>query len=275
MRKRRLVLLLAIPVAALVAAVPVALRRPSNERVWTPEQARLPHVVFLGDTAVRIGNVRDFLWRSDSSSTPGWEDRVYDLRRLNRVYFVLSPFARAWRGPAHTFLSFEFDDSSTVAVSVEARRETGEQYSALQGILRRFEIMVVVGEERDLIGLRAAVWGDPVYLYPLRATRDSTRLLFMRMLRRAQQLETRPEFYNTLTSNCATNLVDAVNAFAPHHIRSSFELLLPGYSDALAYRLGLLDTRLPLEQARLRFRVSRHVLPTSEQRDFSIRIRQP
>lgn len=274
MRKR--LVLLALPIMALAgAAVPVALRRPSNQRVWVPEQARIPHVAFLGDSAVRVGNVRDFVWRSDSGYAAGWEDRVYDLRRLRRVYFVLSTFARSWRGPAHTFLSFEFDDSSTVAISVEARREAGEAYAPLRGVLRRFEIMYVVGEERDVIGLRAAVWQDPVFMYPVRATADSTRLLFVRLLRRAQQLESRPEFYNTLTSNCATNLVAAVNAFAPHRIRNSYELLLPGYSDALAYRLGLLDTNLPLDEARRRFRVNARARLGDGRTEFAQRIRQP
>ncbi len=37
------------------------------------------------------------------------------------------PFSRRWRGPAHAFVSFGFDDGQYLAISVEARREQGEQ----------------------------------------------------------------------------------------------------------------------------------------------------
>ncbi len=270
--RARAMLLILLPVAILVAATPVALRRPTNTRDWIPEQARVPRVAFRGDS-VWIRDVRDFRWRRDSTAVPGWEDRGYDLRRLRRMYFVLSPFARAWRGPAHTFVSFEFDDGGTVAVSVEARRERGEHYSPLAGAVRSFELLYVIGEERDLIGLRAVMWRDPVYLYPVRATPPQVRRLFVRMLQRAHALENHPEFYNTITSNCTTNLVDAVNDIFPHRIRASYQLLLPGYSDALALRLGLLDTTLPLAQARGRFQVNARARAAADEPDFSRRIR--
>jgi hypothetical protein len=275
MSRRAKLLLLLVPVAVLViAAIPVALRRPSNTRAWIPMHARAPAIVMRSDS-VWIRNVRDFRWRSDSSDVPGWEDRAYDLGRLQRMYFVLSPFARAWRGPAHTFVSFEFDDGSTVAVSVEARREPGEAYGPWAGATRHFELLYVIGEERDLIGLRAIAWGDPVYLYPVRATPDQARRLFVRLLRGAHGLEDHPAFYNTLTSNCTTNIVDAVNDVFPHRIRASYRILLPGYSDALARDLGLLDTRLPLAEARRRFQVNARARAAIDApaREFSRRIR--
>lgn len=273
MRRRIALALLAVLVAGgLAAGIPVALRRPTNAREWLPEQARLPRVRMHGDS-VWIRDVRDFRWRPDSSSAPGWEDRAYDLRRLRRVYFALSPFAKAWRGLAHTFLSFEFEGGEYVAVSVEARKEVGQDYSPLRGALRAYELMVVVADERDLIGLRAVMWRDPVYLYPGRATPDQARRLMLRLLAQAHELETRPEFYNTITSNCTTNIVDAVNAIAPHRIRASYQLLLPGYSDALALRLGLLDTSLPLDSARVRFRVDARARAAADAPDFSGRIR--
>lgn len=275
MTRRRVVaiVLTAVLASALVAAIPVALRRPSNARNWRVEQARIAHVRVSGDS-VWIRNVRDFRWSSDSTFVPGWEDRAYDLRRLRRVYFVLSPFAKAWRGPAHTFLTFEFDSGQAVAVSVEARKEVGQDYSPLRGALRGYELMYLVAEERDLIGLRAVAWRDPVYMYPARATPAEARMLLLRLLARAHELEVHPQFYNTITSNCTTNLVDAINAIAPHRIRASYQLLLPGYSDALALRRGLIDTSLPLDQARARFRVDALARAARDSADFSGKIRE-
>lgn len=246
--------------------------RPSHARAWRPEQAVLPHVTFQ-DSLVHVGNVRDFTFRSGEDFTPGYRDRTYDLRKLERVWFVLSPFNPDWRGPAHSFVSFSFSDSQYVSVSVEARREMGEVYSPLGGALRRYELIYVIGEERDVIGLRAVTWNDPVYLYPVRATPEQARELFVRMMRRAQALERRPEFYNTFLNNCTTNILDPVDEIAPGRIPFGWEVVLPGYSDGLAHERGLLDTELPLEEARRRFRINERAQAAAGDPAFSARIR--
>jgi len=156
---------------------------------------------------------------------------------------------------------------------VEARREADEEYSVWKGALRQYELMYVIGEERDVIGLRAVTWNDPVYLYPVRATPAQASALFVAMMRRAQALETRPDFYNTFTNNCTTNILDPVNQIASRRIPFGIDVLLPGYSDELAYRHGLIDTDLSLEQARERFRINGRAQAAAGKPDFSARIR--
>jgi hypothetical protein len=246
--------------------------RPSHGRAWRAEQAVLPQIAFDGDL-VRVRGVRDFTFRSATDFTPAYRDRTYDLRTLDKVWFVLSPFTRDWRGPAHSFLSFGFSDGQYVSVSVEARRETGEMYSILKGALRRFELIYVIGEERDVIGVRAVTQDDPVYLYPIRATPEQARTLFVAMLRRAQALERTPSFYNTFTNNCTTNILDPVNEIVPRRIPFGLAILLPGYSDRLAFERGLIDTDLPLEQARARFEINARARAAIHDPDFSARIR--
>jgi hypothetical protein len=246
-------------------------RRPSHQRAWAAGQAVLPRVTLAGDR-VHVRDVRDFAYRSETDFTPGYRDRTYDLDRLQRVWFGLSPFDRDWRGPAHAFLSFQFSDGQYVSISVEARREGGEKYTPLKGALRNYELIYVIGEERDLIGARV-VKDDPVYLYPMRATPAQVRALFVRMLRRAQEVERRPEFYNTFTNNCTTNILEPVNQIADQDIPFGLEILLPGYSDKLAHERGLIDTDLPLEQARTRFEVNERARAAMASSDFSARIR--
>ncbi|HEU0076920.1 MAG TPA: DUF4105 domain-containing protein, partial [Longimicrobiaceae bacterium] len=134
-------------------------------------------------------------------------------------------------------------------------------------------LIYVVGEERDVIGLRAVAWNDPVYLYPVRATPEQAREMFVRMLRRAQALERRPEFYNTFLNNCTTNILDPVEEIAPGAIPFGWEVVLPGYSDGLAHERGLLDTELPLEEARRRFRINERAKAAIGDPAFSARIR--
>lgn len=261
--------------AGIVLLAYVALRlstRPTHDRAWRPEQALLPRVA-MENGLVHVSNVRDFTFRSATDFTPAYRDRTYDLDKLQRVWFVLSPFNRNWRGPAHSFLSFEFSDGQYVSVSVEARREAGEKYSIWKGALRQFELMYVIGEERDIIGVRAVTQDDPVYLYPARATPEQARALFTAMLRRASDIERRPMFYNTFTNNCTTNILDPVNQLLDNDIPISLGVVLPGYSDKLAYERGLIDTDLPLEEARKRFEINDRARAAIHAPDFSVRIR--
>lgn len=247
-------------------------RHPSHERCWSVEQARLPHIV-LEDRVVHIDDVRDFIFRSSDDFTPGYRDETYNLDRLDRVWYVLAPFSRGWRGPAHCFLTFGFSDAQYVSISVEARREQGEVFSTWKGALRQYELIYVIGEERDVIGLRAAVWDSPVYLYPMRATPDQVQSVFVRMLRRAQELERQPVFYNTITNNCTTNILDAVNPLMPKPIPFGPRVLLPGYSDVVAHKRGLIDTDLSLEAARMKFQINERAKAAIRLPDFSARIR--
>ena len=258
-------------VVILTATIGWTALEPSNEREWPAEQRLIPRASFAG-SRVTIDNVRNFRWGPGSHVRPGWESRTYDLDSLSSVWYVLTPFSRDRRGPAHAFVSFGFDDGTHVAISVEARREVGEQYSIVRGLMKRFEIMYVVGDERDLMDLRVRR-GDDVYVYPIRATRAQVRTLFTGMLRRANELYEEPEFYGTLRNNCTTNLLAHVNTVAAEPIPWGGRILLPGYSDEVAYERGLIDTDLPLAAARDRFLINERALRVPPGMNYSLFIR--
>lgn len=246
---------------------------PSDDRTWTPEHAVAPEFVIDGEN-VTVRGVRNFLWADSASFEPAWEDRTYDLGTLEKVWFVLTPFSRTWRGPAHALLSFQFGDSTFLGISVEARREMGEGYGIMKGMLRRFELIYVAGDERDLVGLRAVHRPDQVYVYPARVTREGARLLFLEMAASANRLRDSPEFYHSISNNCTTRIVRHINGVAPERIPASWKILLPGYSDALAHDLELLDTELTLEDARARWLVNDRARRAFGDPDFSLRIRE-
>jgi hypothetical protein len=268
----RRVILLATGLLAAGLLLAVALRRPTHSRRWVAEQSRLPEATVTGDR-VTVREVRNFRWTGPASFVPAWEERQYQLDQLATVWYVLVPFSRRWRGAAHSFVSFGFDDGRYLAISVEARREAGERYGVIAGLLRRFELIYVIGDERDLIGRRAVYDGSDVYLYPIRASRAAIRAMFLGMLERANQLRRRPEFYNTLTNNCTLNLVRHVNAVAPGLVRVSWRVLAPGYSDEVAYRLGLIATPDSMAEARLRFRINDRAREALHDAEFSRRLR--
>ena len=259
--------------AAVVAGVLVLRSRtPSHSRVWSIDQSVLPAASIAGDS-VRIDGVRNFRWTSSTAFTPAWEARSYDLKQLATAWYVVVPFGTAWRGPAHAFVTFGFDDGRYVAISIEARREPEEVYGVVAGALRKYELVYVIGDEADLIGRRAVFDGTDVDLYPIRAERNQVRQMFVSMLERANAIRARPEFYNTLTNNCTLNLVHHINAIVPGRIPSSWRIALPGYSDAVIHGLGLIDTTLTIAEARSRYRVNDQARAALGQADFSTRIR--
>ena len=246
--------------------------RPSNDRVWAADQRVLPVAEFAGDS-VTVRNVRNNRYRSTTDYDIAYEDRTYDLRALESLWYVVEPFSD-WEGAAHTFLSFGFADGQYVSVSIEIRKEEGEEFSAWKGLLRRYEIMYVVADERDVIALRTNHRKDDVFLYPIRASEEQMRSLFISMLERANALSAQPEFYNTLTNTCTTGIVEHLNALVEEDVSLwDRRVLAPGYSDTLAYELGLIDTDLPVEEIRSRFRINALAEQYADDPAFSQRIR--
>lgn len=246
--------------------------RPSNLRDWSPDQAVLPYAETYDDV-VHVHNVRDCTYVSQDAYVLNYYDKAYDLNSLRSVDFIMVPF-RNMPSIAHTMLSFGFDDGDYLAVSVEIRREKGEQYQFLNGILDQYELMYVLGSERDLVKLRTNYRGDDVYVYRARATPEQARKLFLDVIQRVNKLAAEPEFYNTFTNNCTTNIARHINDLAPGKVPRDFRVLLPGYSDKLAYDLGLLDTSLPFPEARRRANVSELARQHPESADFSAVIRR-
>jgi hypothetical protein len=261
------ILIAILPVAAGCSAV-----APSNHRNWSPDQAVLPLAEFHGNDVV-VRNVRNCHYLAAQTYTVAHYDRTLKLDELERVDFIMVPF-RGMPSLAHTMLSFGFRDGYHLAVSVEVRKEQGETFSAWKGGLRQYEIMYVVGDERDLIKLRTNFRQDDVYLYRARATPAEARRLLVDVLSRVNQLAGRPEFYDLLTNNCTTNIVRHINNLAPERVPFDVRVLLPGYSDRLAYDLGLIEPAGSFDETRARARINPLAQAASTAADFSEQIRR-
>jgi hypothetical protein len=245
---------------------------PSNFRDWEPDQAVLPYAEISGDE-VKVYNIRHCLYLDEKQYAARYYHQTYDLRKLDSVDLFVVPF-RGTPSLAHTMLSFGFQGEEYLAISVEVRKEKGETYSPWLGMLGQYELTYVVGDERDLVGLRVNHRKDDVYLYRAKATPEQARSLFLDVMQRVNKLHEEPEFYHTITNNCTTNIAQHVNRLSPSRIPYDPRLLLSGYSDQLAYELGLLDTKLPFKEARRRAEVSDLVRKNADHVDFSARIRR-
>jgi hypothetical protein len=246
---------------------------PHNDHEWEVEYRRVPRIALDGNR-VRVRDIRDFRYRTKSDPIPAYYDAAYDIDTLTGVDLVCS----YWTGPAvaHVFLSFGFADGRHLAVSVETRRRKGQTYSSIAGFFRHYQLIFVVADERDLIGVRTDIRRERVYLYPLRIAPEETKRLFGGYMNRAATLAEQPEFYNTLTNNCTSNIVRIIDGGLPRGQRlgASWRLLFSGYADAFAYDAGRLRGQPPFVELKARSLIVRPADSVSGE-DFSAAIRQP
>ncbi len=265
-------LLFLVGLIALGQTVLNLVTEPSNARDWNPDQAVLPYSESNG-SQVTIHNVRNFTYASTTSYDIKYYDKTYDLDKLKKVYYIVEPFSGI-RGAAHTFLSFEFEGDEFVAVSVEIRKEKGESFSAIKGLLNRYEIMYVIADEKDAVKLRSNYRKDQVFVYPVRTTKEKGQALLTDILSRVNTLKENPEFYHSIVNNCTTNIAEHANTITPGRVPFSWSLIFPAASDELAYNLGMIDTELSFEEARAKFKINDRAMQYADAPDFSVKIRQ-
>jgi hypothetical protein len=245
---------------------------PSHDRPWRREVAVLPRAVIDGDN-VQLTGFRNFYWRSEDDFDARYEQRAVSLAHVVSVDLFIS----YWKmGPvAHTFVSFNFDDDTLpVCVSIEARPEVGERFNALATMFKQFELIYVVGDERDLVRVRTEYRGEEVFLYHIRTTPDGARRLFRVYLDRVNELADRPEWYHLLKNNCTLNIIrHARRAAGVGRGRFDYRYLLNGLIDRYLYGEGVTDTSLDFEELRRRSEINEAAHGAGDSGDFSARIR--
>lgn len=247
--------------------------KPSNERDWTPEMATLPYVIAdPNGSTLTIKNIRNSKYVTAEDYIVHHYDRTIELTDIQTADYIVAPFNSA-ASLAHTMLSFGLTDGSFIVVSVEVRKERGEDYSAVLGLGRKFELMYVVGDEKDLIRIRTGHKDTAVYVYPTVAQPAHAQALFVDMMTRVNKLAVEPEFYNTLTNNCTTNIKSHVNRIAGNRLKYDWRVLLPAHSAKYAYDLGLLDNAIPFDDLQALALVNDLADKYYDAPDFSERIR--
>jgi hypothetical protein len=244
---------------------------PSQDRNWRPEVAVMPRAFIDGDR-VRITGVRNFDYRSRNDFTEHYEEREVDLSHLTGLDFYVSYWSE---GPvAHTFVSFVFDDAPPLSISIETRPEVGRGFEPIASMFKQFELIYVVGEERDLVGVRANHRREAVYLYHLNTSFADVRALLMVYLARINELADRPEFYNLLTNSCTINIIRYANAVGRKG-RFDIRHLFNGLIDSYLYHSGRVDTALPFDELRRRSQINEVAQATegAPEPEFSQRIR--
>ena len=242
---------------------------PSHDREWRPEVAVMPRAFIDGDR-VRITGVRNFDYRSRDDFDVHYEERIVQLSHLTGLDFFVSYWSEGF--VAHTFVSFIFDNAPPLTISIETRPEVGEGFDPVASLFKQFELIYVVGDERDLVRVRTSYRGESVYLYRLNSSPDNVRRLLMIYLARINELADKPEWYHLLTNSCTINIVRYANA-AGRAGRFNIRHLLNGLIDSYLYHSGRVDTTLPFDELRRRSLINAAAQAADDAADFSDRIR--
>jgi hypothetical protein len=250
--------------------------KPSNFRDWTPEQALLPMADRQGDY-VTVHNVRNCQYFAADTFLVDYYDKSFHLSDVRGVDFLMVPF-ESMPAVAHTMLSFEIarqdGKADHMAVSVEVRKERNEKYNPVLGSARQFELIYVVADERDVIRQRTNYRHENVYLYRTTATPQVAQQLLADIMGRVNQLATKPEFYDTLTNNCTTNIVRHIDRVRPNRLQYDVRMILPGYSDEIAFNQGLIVPNGNFEQTRQRAYINPLAERFADNENFSELIRR-
>jgi hypothetical protein len=146
-------------------------------------------------------------------------------------------------------VTFGFAERDFVSFSIEARKTVGQEYSSTLGFFKNYELIYVVAEERDLVALRTKYRqpNEQVHLLRLRYYKPNATRFFLRYIEDMNDLVKNPRFYNSLTTNCTTQVL--ANAHVPGgRFKYNWRILLSGYAPEYFYMMGNLDQNYSLQE---------------------------
>jgi hypothetical protein len=259
-----------------LAAIPILIvmawwftQQPKSHREWQPNVAQTAWVEIHGDEFT-FHNVRNCEYRSVTDYTPRWETRTVRLSQLTGLDLAIN----YWGSPymSHPIASFQFADAPPLCFSVETRREVGEDYSAIGGFYRRYELIFIVADERDVFRIRTNYNGEDIYLYRLNLTPEKARARFLEYVTTLNALHKHPRWYNAATANCTTSI--RAQRVAEKRTPWDWRILINGYADEMMFEHNALSTGgLSFAELKSRALINDRARAANDAPDFSTRIR--
>ncbi|RBP45058.1 uncharacterized protein DUF4105 [Roseimicrobium gellanilyticum] len=245
--------------------------QPRDDRDWQEYMSQAPWAEVHGDVII-LHNFRHTAYRTYTDYTPHWETRTVNLAKLTGIDIGMDYWGSEWI--AHPVVSFQFSDTLPVAFSIETRREKPEGYSAIGGLYRQYELLYVVGDERDLFGIRAIHSPkNTMYLYRTKTTPEKARERFMEYINAMNKLKEHPRWYNAATTNCTTT----VRTQRPMTNRTPWDwrILFNGKLDEMMYEQNAIATDgLPFPELKKSAAINEAARAVGDSPEFSRLIRE-
>ncbi len=243
-RKIAMWIMRALGILGVITAVVVAFRSPSLARDWDPDVRVLASVQALENGKVALQNIRDWRYTRTDVVDSEYFDATFDPDDIVNLWMYEQKLSKSGL-IAHTFLVFEFDErygpARYLGISVETRREVGENFSIVGGVLRSFEITHIWASERDLVRRRVEFLDYPLTRFRLLVPAEIRAQVFRKLTEETMGLADSPEWYNTALNNCTSSLIRYVNDSVPGAIPSHHSYVFTGRTAGYLGRLGHLD----------------------------------
>lgn len=223
-----------IAVAAIVVAffASLSMATPRLDRDWTENLAVMPKVT-MNQESFALDPVMDWSYNADGPATKGSTTFAAKFADLKNIWLMVEP-QPGQPYAAHTLLLFEFSNDRVVGLTVEARLEKDEIYSAIDGMLNKYELAYMWNTAKELLTRRAVFLKKDIYVYPLTLSPEQRQSFLRSLLDRSVDIQIHPRFYNTFASNCTNELAKAAKlAWHPSWI-------LTGYSPQRLFGLKII-----------------------------------
>lgn len=219
----------------------IATKPASNDRDWDVQFEKTPDVKWRGSTA-ELNWVRDWtydgLWSIESDT---WIPKYYvDPETVEAAWIAFEPH-RFGDFAAHTFLLFAFEDGTSLALSIDARRLSPEttmshrgwlRGRAIRGLLNGYELIYSWSTGRDHLLRRARFSERPFNLHRINRSPEELAGVLTELLDDTAKLSKKPVFYNMILRNCTSELSKVFD------LSWHYTDVLTGYADTRYFNIG-------------------------------------
>lgn len=243
--------------------------QPTHKKEWAADVAQVA-TGEIHDNKLTMHNVRNFSYIVDEiydekwETEERWETLDYNLDNIQGLDLFLSYCAS--EHIAHAILSWDFGHDQHLAISIEPRKDTSQEYSAIKGFFKQFELSYVAANEKDIIRLRTNFKKERVYAYSLQVSKEQAKALLQDYVKKMNNLAAKPAFYDALTRNYTTaNYLHTktINSASPPPM--DWKIFASGHLDELLYEKGILSQRLPFATLRQQSRIDQRMQAYGEE----------
>ncbi|WDE99212.1 DUF4105 domain-containing protein [Lentisphaera profundi] len=243
----------------------------SNDRNWDPAVAQLPKITY-DENLIHIEKFRHFEYTPNETKEK-YRSQTFDIDQLVGTDLIISYWDN-YRTIGHTFVSFRFKDGQNIAISLEVRKQELESYDPLRGMFKQYELIYLIGDERDLIPLRTKIRHEETFLYPMNLSVAHSKSFLKDILEAANKLNEKPQFYNSISRNCTTGMIEHLNKIRDFQIPLSQKIVLNGILDYYSYQLKGIPTDLPFDVLKRACYISETANQIPLDENFSLNLRQ-
>lgn len=234
----------------------------------------MPLAVFDGDE-VNIHNVRNFRHIDADTMQAAYYDLPLDVTEITTVDLFTSLFQGDRSPVAHLMLSFGTRDREQfVVLSIEARRQVGQEFNFITATTGQLELIYVLADERDIIDQRAVAREEKLLRFPIQLPPQEVQALFVALLRDANEVRRKPQIYNLFDNNCTTNLVKHAGPRLVGAIDRAALVAFPAFADVTLRRVGLIDDSLTVAEQRAQAEINTLALRYRDTPNYSRHIRR-